>query len=87
MFVQGEIQTSASRQAILVPLNAVYRDDTSVKVSYVYVVADGKARRRQVRIGRELGQQLEIVEGLASGELLVPERSMELADGVPVKLN
>ncbi len=87
MFAQGEVLTAAARPAILVPLTAVYRDDTSVKVSYVYVVVDGKARRRQVRIGAELGQQLEIAEGLQAGDLLVPERSMELADGVPVKLN
>jgi membrane fusion protein (multidrug efflux system) len=87
MFVQGEILTGAASQAILITLAAVYRDDTSVKVSYVYVVADGKARRQQVRIGREVAQKLEIVEGLKPGEMLVPERSIELADGVAVKLN
>lgn len=87
MFAQGEILTGAASQAVLIPLAAVYRDDSSVKVSYVYVVDGGKARRRQVRIGREVAQKLEIVEGLKPGDMLVPERSIELADGVPVKLN
>ena len=87
MFAQGEIQTSAQKQAILIPLSAVYREDTSAKESYVYVVENGKARRRAVRIGREQPQRLEIVEGLKAGELLVAERSIELADGVPVKQN
>jgi RND family efflux transporter MFP subunit len=87
MFAQGEILTGAASQAILIPLAAVYRDDSSVKVSYVYVVDGGKARRRQVHIGREMAQKLEIVEGLKPGDMLVPERSIELADGVAVKLN
>lgn len=87
MFAQGEIQTGAASQAILIPLASVYRDDSSVRVSYVYVIDGGKARRRQVRIGREVAQKLEIVEGLKPGDMLVPERSIELADGVDVKLN
>lgn len=86
MFAQGEILTGASTATILIPLAAVYRDDSSVKVSYVYVVDGGKAHKRQVRIGREVAQKLEIVEGLKPGDMLVPERSIELADGVDVKL-
>jgi multidrug efflux pump subunit AcrA (membrane-fusion protein) len=87
MFAQGEIQTGAASQAILIPVAAVYRDDSSVRVSYVYVIDGGKARRCQVRIGREVAQKLEIVDGLKPGDMLVPERSIELADGVEVKLN
>jgi len=87
MFAQGEILTGAASQAILIPLAAVYRDDSSARVSYVYVIEGNKARRRQVRIGRELAQMLEIVDGLKPGDMLVPERSIELADGVEAKLN
>ena len=50
----------------------------------VYVVENGKARRRAVRIGAEAGQNLEIAAGLSTGDLLVPERSIELGDGVAV---
>ncbi len=87
MFAQGEIVTGAVSQAILIPLAAVYRDDSSAKSSYVYVVEEGKARRRQVRIGREVDQKLEIVDGLKPGDLLALERSIELADGVEVQAN
>ena len=87
MFGQGEIDTGARKQAILIPLGAVYRDDQSAKDSFVYVVEDGKAKRRSVRIGVEQPQGLEIIEGLKAGELLVTERSIELADGAPVKRN
>ncbi len=87
MFAQGEIVVGAVSQAILIPLAAVYRDDSSAKSSYVYVVEDGKARRRLVRIGREVDQKLEIVDGLKAGDLLAFERSIELADGVEVQAN
>ena len=87
MFAQGEILTGMERQAVLIPLSAVYRDDSAAKESYVFVVDGNKARRRGVRIGREVEQQLEIVAGLKPGDKLVPERSIELADGVPVKVN
>lgn len=85
MFAEGEVLTGVDARAILVPATAVYRDDASAKSSYVFVVEGGRAIRRAVRIGRERNGTLEILEGLASGTLLVAEQSIELADGVPVE--
>jgi RND family efflux transporter MFP subunit len=85
MFAEGEIQTGASAQAIVIPSAAVYRDDRSAKSSYVFVVQDGKAARRAVRIGRERDGRLEIVEGLKAGDTLIAEQSIEIAEGVRVK--
>ena len=85
MFAQGEIHTGLQREAIVIPAAAVYREDRSAKESYVFVVADGKAARRAVRIGRETDSMLEVTAGLASGDLLVAEQSIEIADGVKVK--
>jgi RND family efflux transporter MFP subunit len=84
MFAEGEILTGTTAQAIVIPSIAVYRDDRSVKNSYVYCVVDGKAARREVRIGRERNGSLEIVEGLKSGDAVVTEQSIELAEGVRV---
>lgn len=85
MFATGEILTGVVAQAILVPAASVYRDDRSAKSSFVYVVENGKAIRRPVRIGRETDSRLEIVEGLKPGDLLIAEQSIELAEGVPVQ--
>lgn len=84
MFATGEILTGARQQAILIPVAAVYRDDQAAKSSYVFVVENGKAVRRPVRIGRETNGKLEIVEGLKPGETLIAGQSVELAEGVPV---
>jgi membrane fusion protein (multidrug efflux system) len=85
MFAEGEIMTGSDARAIIVPGSAVYRDDRSAKSSYVFVLENGKAVRRMIRIGRERDGKLEIVEGLKPGDSLISEQSIEIAEGVPVK--
>jgi len=82
MFAEGEVLTGVEAQAIIVPAAAVYRSDGSAKQSSVFVVEDGRAVRRAVRIGRERNGNLEIVEGLRPGDLLVAGQSIEIAEGV-----
>jgi RND family efflux transporter MFP subunit len=83
-FAQGDILTGVSAQAIIVPASAVYRDDRSAREAYVFVVENGKAVRRPVRIGRDKNGSLEIASGLKPGEVLVAQQSIELAEGVRV---
>ncbi|MBM3744374.1 MAG: efflux RND transporter periplasmic adaptor subunit [Acidobacteria bacterium] len=82
MFAEGEILTGVTAQAIVVPAASVYRDDRSAKTAFVFVAENHRAARRQVRIGRELEGQLEILEGLKPGDLLLAERGIEIAEGV-----
>jgi membrane fusion protein, multidrug efflux system len=84
MFGEGEILTGVQRHAIVVPAAAVYRVDETSAGSYVFVMENGKAVRRNVRIGRETDSKLEITEGLKSGDQLVAEQKVELAEGVRV---
>lgn len=85
MFAEGEILTGVRQRTIVVPLAAVYRSEGTSEGSYVFVVENGKAVRRGVRIGRETDSKLEIVEGLKPGDLLVAEQKIELAEGVRVE--
>jgi membrane fusion protein (multidrug efflux system) len=85
MFAEGEILTGRSAEAIVIPAAAVYRDDRSAKSSHVFVLVDGEAARRDVRIGRERDGSLEILEGLKPGDALIAEQSIEIAQGVRVK--
>jgi RND family efflux transporter MFP subunit len=85
MFAEGEILTGTSPHAVVIPAAAAYRDDRSAKSSYVFVVENGKAVRRAVRIGRERDGKLEIVEGLKPGDSLISEQSIEIAEGVRVQ--
>ena len=63
----------------------MYRDDRSAKSSYVFVVEDGKACRRNIRIGHERDSKLEISEGLRAGDQLIAEQNIEIAEGVRVQ--
>jgi RND family efflux transporter MFP subunit len=83
MFATGEIVTGAAQPVILVPANAVYRDGQSASAS-VYVAVENKAVRRPVKLGRETGGRLEILEGLQPGDLLIAEQNIELAEGVRI---
>ncbi len=85
MFAEGEILTGVNAAAIVIPSAAVYRDDRSARSSHVFVLENGKAWRRQVRIGRERDSKLEILEGLKPGDQLVAEQSIEIAEGVRVQ--
>ena len=85
MFAEGEVLTAMEAAAIVLPTAAVYRDDRSAKSAHVFVVVDGKAARRVVRIARERDSKLEIAEGLKPGDRLIVEQSIEIADGVPIQ--
>jgi membrane fusion protein (multidrug efflux system) len=85
MFAQGEILTGLNTAAIVMAASAVYRDDRSAKSAYVFVLANGKAERRSVRIGHERDAKLEIAEGLKPGEQVIAEQNIEIAEGVRVQ--
>jgi multidrug efflux pump subunit AcrA (membrane-fusion protein) len=52
----------------------------------VFLVRDGKAVRRPVKLGAESGANVEVVEGLQGGEDVVIRGMGGLADGAPVRL-
>ncbi|MCW5981498.1 MAG: efflux RND transporter periplasmic adaptor subunit [Bryobacteraceae bacterium] len=85
MFAQGEILVGVQPNAIVVPADAVYRDDRTAREGFVFVYDQDKAARRAVRIGREKQGALEIIEGLKTGDLLIAEQSIEIAEGVRVQ--
>lgn len=51
----------------------------------VFVLADGQARFRMVRVGKTVGERVEIISGLKGGEALVLGDLAEVHDGSPVK--
>jgi RND family efflux transporter MFP subunit len=85
MFAEGEILTSVVANAIVIPADAVYRDDRSAREAFVFVVDHEKAVKRSVKIGRERGARLEIVDGLRPGEQVIAEQNIQIAEGVRVR--
>ncbi|GHU07712.1 MexH family multidrug efflux RND transporter periplasmic adaptor subunit [Betaproteobacteria bacterium] len=54
------------------------------QVQYVYRVEDGRARRVEVKTGARRASEVEIVAGLAPGDLIVSAGQLKLSDNFPV---
>lgn len=69
--------------ALVVPAAAVGVADGQ---AYVYVIEDGRLLRRKVGIGVTRGSWSEVVEGLATGEMVLASNPLEMRDGQPVRI-
>jgi RND family efflux transporter MFP subunit len=67
--------------AIRVPVSAVIQRG---QMEMVFVVADGRAQLRLVKTGARVGNEIEVVSGLDSGEQIVTDGAAGLMDGQPV---
>jgi RND family efflux transporter MFP subunit len=82
MFAKGRLITGIKSMAIVLAANAVWR--RSGQAPFVFVVDNNLARKREVELGREDSSGIEISRGLRSGDTVILEQNLELADGVPV---
>jgi len=73
---------AARAPKLVVPRKAVRRDG---KVDSVFVVENGKAIKRTVRVGETGAEEAEIVEGLREGEQVVVDGPVDLSDGRRVR--
>jgi membrane fusion protein (multidrug efflux system) len=69
------------RRAVSIPEEALVPEQQR---QYVFVAADGRAVRREVRIGARRPGSVEIAEGLVPGERVVVEGTVRLRDGSPI---
>ncbi len=73
------------KESLLVPALAV-RKQVGSDERFVFVVEDEVAHRRPVRLGRTYDDQLEILSGIAEGEMLVVSGQHNLMDQTPVEV-
>jgi membrane fusion protein, multidrug efflux system len=70
------------REALVIPEEALTPE---AERQYVFVVADGKAQRREVRIGGRRPGSVEILAGLNAGERVIIEGTQKVRDGAAVR--
>ncbi|WP_240377053.1 efflux RND transporter periplasmic adaptor subunit [Bacillus piscicola] len=75
-----EIQTDQHKAKTL-PLTAVKQDGD---VHYVYVVKDGLAKRREVKVGSVSGETIEMKDGLSADEQVIINPADDMTDGMEV---
>lgn len=80
-FVRVIIFTGEPRDTVVVPITSLLYEGTNVKV---FVVEDGRAKERPIKVGQKFGEMMEVLEGLKGGEQLVVVGQNNLAAGVKV---
>ena len=78
-YAQVTLGLTSGLKALLVPTNTLVTGQDGPRV--VSVSADGRIHFRPVRLGRDLGRDIEILSGLEAGEVLVSSPSDLLAEG------
>ena len=75
--LQGDVTPT-----LVVPEEAIVPEQGRV---YVFAVRGERAERREVRIGKRRPGEVEIVDGLAEGEIVVVEGTQNLRDGARIQ--
>jgi len=67
----------------IIPQHAVRSEGNS---SYVFAVRNGKVERRAVRLGRQVGSDIEVIAGVSAGDQLVLRGPENMRDGEKVEI-
>jgi membrane fusion protein (multidrug efflux system) len=79
--VQVSVEGDKPEERIVVPQAALIADQQGI---YVFIVEDGKAAIRRVKVGQTVGGSIIITEGLNGGELVAITGLQGLRPGLPV---
>ncbi|MBD3177103.1 MAG: efflux RND transporter periplasmic adaptor subunit [Armatimonadia bacterium] len=71
----------AKGDTVLIPKSAVWSKES---LTGAWVVADGRARLRFARLGRERDGQVEVLSGIVAGDEIIVDAPATLEDGDPV---
>jgi RND family efflux transporter MFP subunit len=83
MFARATIYPEIHEQAIVVPLKSVL---TSGAHAHVYVLEGDRAKLRKVTVGITDEQQIEVIEGLAEGEVVAVDGHYGMPDNTKVRI-
>ena len=83
MYIEAEIVLEARENQVVVPKSAVLEDANG---THVYVEKEGIAERRDVKIGYNEAEMVEVLSGLKKGETLIIRGQDYLDDGDAVRI-
>jgi membrane fusion protein (multidrug efflux system) len=79
--VEVAVESSKPENRVVVPQAALIADQQGV---YVFVVEDGKAVVKRLKLGQAVGGSIVVLEGLTGGEMVVVEGVQGLRPGAAV---
>lgn len=82
-FAKVQVRLGGRRDALVIPTQALIPDLGGFKV---FVVKNGQAEAQAVKLGERTDAQVEIVEGLTTGDSLIVSGILQVRPGQPVKV-
>ena len=83
MFARVSVQGRVIKNAVVVPDSAIITTPRGEHV--VFVVKNGKAEMRKVKIGLEKGSNVQITDGVIAGEIVITAGNLNLKNGASIK--
>lgn len=83
-FVYADFSKTTSQKVLLIPRQAL---NESTQDASVYVVKDGKAILRNIKIAGEYGSDVHVASGLQPGEEVITSGQINLKDGTLIKVS
>jgi HlyD family secretion protein len=86
LFARAEVKVRDVPGSLVVPPAALLRDSADPTHAQTFVVAGGKAERRDVTVGLEVPDAVQVTTGLQSGEVVVVDPPSALGPGAQVQV-
>jgi membrane fusion protein (multidrug efflux system) len=83
-FARLTLELQAAENVIVVPIEAIRATPKGGRV--LFVIKEGRAVRRKVKLGIEGKKRVQVISGLEPGEQVVIAGNERLKDGVPVRI-
>ncbi|GAB3954150.1 multidrug efflux RND transporter periplasmic adaptor subunit VexA [Spirosoma harenae] len=82
-FVNVDFSQKSNQKALQIPRTALVE---SIKNPYVYIVENNVVHQRKISVGRDFGDSIEVLSGLAAGDVIVTTGQLNLSEGKPVQI-
>jgi membrane fusion protein, multidrug efflux system len=86
LFTRAEVHVRDVPGSLVVPPAALVRDGADPTHAQTFVVVGGKAERRDVIVGVEVADAIQVVSGLKAGDVVVLDPPSALGPGAPVQV-
>ena len=82
IYVMAEFNVGGNTEVLQIPKRALVE---GVKNPYVFIASSNKSVKRTITLGREIGENIEVLSGLTPGEQVITDGQINLIDGSKIE--
>jgi len=84
--VEVRVETASAPDAIAIPSAALFQDQGENRYHVFVIGPDGRAHRREIKVGLRERDLVQVTDGLKPGDLVVTSGGYALSDGLAVRV-